>query len=129
MLQTGIEILETLKSDALEDLIICINSTHAMYAILSKSEEVKKVRTSLALKQISDEDITNFTNGLLVDFERGVSFVHDIVLAALAVALVDSDTESSDEYLTQLAGAKVAEVSRSCRIAKVCLEQKESRKS
>ena len=129
MTTTGIEILETLKSDALEDLIACITNTHACFARLSRSDEVKHVRTSLALKKISDEDITKFTNDLMVDFERGVFFVHDIALSALAVALVDSDTEGSNEYLTQLSGAMVAEVSRSRRIAEVCLEVKNSRNS
>lgn len=69
---------------------------------LSRTQEVHAVREALVQGAITEDTIGRFVSDLTEDFHRGKQFLHEIPLAALAVAVETRATDFADEFLKDL---------------------------
>jgi hypothetical protein len=118
--------LVSLQADEFQVPILFAPSPLASYRMLQKAPEVLRLRESLGQGAISDLTIRKFVAKLMQDLRQGERFRHEVVLAAIAVALESWGGGFADEYLNQLAALKVGEMSMSIRVAGECLKRRTS---
>lgn len=115
---------ERLTSDEFASSTGFISTPEALRRFLLRSQEVRDIRESLRQGSITEEAIREFVSSLMKGFRVGSRFEHETVLAALAVALERRATDFAEEFLTDLAKLKLAEMPLSIRIARDCLRHR-----
>ncbi len=118
--------LESLRSGEFDARMHWASTPEALFALLSKSEEVRALRDGLRQGTLHEQDAGEFASQLMRAFQRGVLFPHDLALCGLAVALSQWHTEFAREFLRSVAGLRLAEMRMSWRVAKIALEKRES---
>jgi hypothetical protein len=92
----------------------------ALRRALQRSGEVRAVRDGLNSGEITENTIRDFANNLLSNLRRGEPFEFEPTIAALAVVLEQRASPFADEFLTDLANLKLAEMKMSIRVAREC---------
>lgn len=115
-------LLQRLTTDEFADSIGFVLPPAPLRRVLQHSPVVQQVSTALRYGQITGEDVRNFVGQLLLEFRQGELFRHDIVLAALAVAMDHWRNSFAEEYLIDLARIQRPEFRASTRIARECLK-------
>ena len=117
--------MEHLKSEDFAVEVGFLLPSPALRCRLLATKEVAEVIAALVGGTLTEETIRSFVSPLMKDLRPGHIFPHDLALAALAVVLETQTTEFAQEYLHDLAGLELAEMSTSIRIAKQCLLQRQ----
>lgn len=119
-------VLEQLKSDEFAISAGFVATAGPLRRFLARSKEVADVRKSLRQGALTEDSVHRFVDSLFADFHRGKQFVHDLAIAAIAVALESRPTKFADEFLHDLARLESAEMGLSIRVARECLKQRAS---
>jgi hypothetical protein len=124
MMSAGV--LDRLSSEEFALAAGFLSTPSALRHFLRRTKEVGEI--GLALKQgaITDDTLREFVSRLMQDFQRGERFMHQLVLAALAVAVERRPTEFAEEFLHDLARLQVAEMTMAIRVARECLRNRMS---
>jgi hypothetical protein len=117
-------LLERLQSDDFQVPILFAPTPLAVYKMLLREPLVLELRRDLAQGAITDSVVREFVVYLMKDLHRGQRFPHDVVLAAIAVAMESRATEFAEQYLTDLAKLRTAEMALSIRVARECLKNR-----
>jgi len=116
--------LEALISREFTDSLGACPTPQGLWRCLQRSKHVKDVRDSLARGEITEEGLRRFVDSLQLDFRRGTQFVHEHVLAAIAVALESRRTRFAEDFLLDLARLKkISELDMAPRVAGLCLSE------
>jgi hypothetical protein len=113
-----VELATTDFDDSMGVVLPPIPQRHA----LQRSHYVRRIATALRYGQITDRDIRGFVSELLQAFRPGELFMHEMALAAIAVAMEHWDDPVADEYLIDLARVERPEFRVAYRIARECLK-------
>ncbi len=114
--------LQGLLSSDLDVQASLAGSSAALYGMLASSPSVRELRRALNSGEVLENEIREFTNVLLSSFCAGVLFEHDVVLAAIAVALCRWNTEFAEEFIIDLARLQNPEFRRSITVARIAAE-------
>lgn len=115
-------ILHYLQTDEFSDAVGFVLPPAPMRRTLQFNQSVREVQSALRYGSATDKDVQEFVAALLMDFRPGEVFQHDIVLAALAVALEHWQHPFAESYLLDLARVERAEFRCSFRVARECLK-------
>jgi hypothetical protein len=119
-------VLEQLTSDEFFFSAAGLSTPSALRRFLGRRPEVAAIGEALLQGAITEDSLRRFVSRLTVDFRRGERFVHELALAALAVAVEKRPTDFAEEFLHDLARLRIAEVSMAMRVARECLERRVS---
>ncbi len=117
-------LLENLKSEEFLLEMGFLLPPAALRHRLQSMRQVRELQEAIAQGAIPEQAVREFVGSLTGSLRRGERFPHDLALAALAVALENRTTPFAEEYLRDLAGLKVAEMSVSRRVARECLDRR-----
>lgn len=115
-------LLNHLLTDEFTDSIGFILPPAPLRRVLQRSVDVRQLGASVRYGQTTEKDIREFVSKLLAEFRPGELFRHDIVLAALAVAMEHWGSAFAEEFLIDLARVQRPEFRVSFRIARECLK-------
>jgi hypothetical protein len=118
--------LSRLMTDDFQVPILFAPSPLASHRMLEKAPEVARLRKAIEEAAVSETEIRNFVSGALKDLKKDERFPHEVVLAAIAVALESSGSAFADEYLRELANLNASEMSLGIRVARECLQRRMS---
>jgi hypothetical protein len=116
--------LTALSGDDFETAFGLAACAEGLHRALHRSPTVRAARGALASGRFDDNDVREFANHLLLRWEAGRLFPHDLSLAAIAVLLEDRFSDFADEYLHDLARLNVAELPKSSRVARISLKSR-----
>jgi hypothetical protein len=119
-------LFERLTSDEFAISAGSISTPEALRRFLLRSKEVREIRESLRQGAITEETVREFVSSLMRAFHVGQRFVHEMALAALAVALERRPTDFAEEFLHDLSRLKLAELCLCLRVARVCIQERSS---
>ncbi len=117
-------VLDQLTSDEFALSVGLLPTPSSLRRLLNRTKEVAEIRESLKQEAITDDTLRRFVSSLLQDFRRGERFVHELALAALAVAVERRPTDFAEEYLHDLARLQLGEISMAIRVARECLKHR-----
>lgn len=120
----SVSVLDRLASDEFVLSVGFLSTPSSLRRLLQRAKEVAEIRESLKQEAITDDTLRRFVSRLLEDFRRGERFVHELALAALAVAVERRPTDFADEYLHDLARLQIAELSMAIRVARESLKHR-----
>jgi hypothetical protein len=95
----------------------------AMRKILLRTQECAEFRERYWSGALTENMLRRYVQDLMSNMKIGERFPFDIALALIAVGLERFSTEFAHEYLSDLAGLKLAELPVSIGVAKVCLAE------
>jgi len=95
-----------------------------MRRVLQASPYVRNVSDALYTGGITAEALREFASSVVGGFSVGRRLSNDLALAALAVVLEHRQSKLADEFLHDLAGLQLAEMSMSIRVARECLKHR-----
>lgn len=117
-------VLESLKTDEFAFRFSFISNPIAVHRTLQRSEDVENLRLALRNGEITEETLRAFSGTLLRELEHGKRFLHELAIAAIAVALETRPTPFAEEYTLDLARLDLAEMPIAIRVArKACQER------
>lgn len=114
-------LLEELKAADFQVDLAFVATPSALRRLLELSSRVHRIRAALASGELTEDMIRHFVNTLMRDLQRGQPFEHDLVIAALAVALERRGTPFAEEFLQDLSRLEASEMAMSIRVARECL--------
>jgi hypothetical protein len=91
---------------------------------LTRCPEVARIKAALRDGTLPEATVRRFVEDILGRLKKGERFPNDSVMAALAVIFEDRFTPFAEEYLCSLASLKLAEMSSSTNVAKLCLARR-----
>jgi hypothetical protein len=118
--------LERLLSDEFQATLGGLSTPSAIRRLLARTPEVHELQQALQEEAITEDAIESFVAALLKDLRPGSRFAHDLVLAAIAVALENRQTAFADRYLQDLANLRLAEMSSSIRVADEVIQHRKA---
>lgn len=116
--------LERLLSDEFQARLGGVSTAPALRRLLARTPEVLELQKALAEQTLPEDAVESFVAGLLKELRPGTRFAHDLVLAAVAVALENRQTPFTARYLHDLADLRLAELSTSIRVAAEVLKNR-----
>lgn len=117
-------VLKQLMSEDFVLSLAFLSTPGPLRRALSRTQEVHAVREALVQGAITEDTIGRFVSDLTEDFHRGKQFLHEIPLAALAVAVETRATDFADEFLKDLSRLRLAEMGLCIRVARECLKRR-----
>jgi hypothetical protein len=118
------KVFEDLTSDEFILSAGLVSTPEALRRFLLRSHAIHGIRESLRQGLITDETIREFISSLMKEFSVGRRFAHEMALAALAVALERRPTNYAEEFLSDLAKLRLAEMPLCIRVARECLKHR-----
>ena len=115
-------VLYRLTQDEFETSIGFLRTPESVRSALLKSPDVLGVAMALRNGEITEDMIRDFIALVTSEYSRNQRLPHDLALAALAVVLELRPTRFAEEYLLDLGRLKLAEMSVSTNVARVCLK-------
>jgi hypothetical protein len=116
--------LNSLISDDFFASFAGISMPASLLRAFNRSEYVKDVKRRLISGEITEAMIKAFVDEKIKELKAGEYFRFDPSMAALAAALRHRKTHFAEEYLTDLANLKLAEMPMSIRVARECLKER-----
>jgi hypothetical protein len=119
-------VLEQLHSEGFLLSLAFVSTPGPLRRVLSRRQEVRMVREALRQGAITEATIRRFVSDLMRDFRPGKQFLHELPLAALAVAMETRATDFAEEFLHDLSRLRSAEMGLCIRVARECLKRRTS---
>jgi hypothetical protein len=117
--------LTALDSEDIAQLVFTIATPKAACSILRTHRDVEKVRRQLFENaDNAQRDIEEFVRERLIDLKPKTYFPHDPAFCALAVALETLPMPAAENFLSELAALRIAEMPISSRVAALCLQRR-----
>lgn len=120
------DILEKIKSEEFAISVGFELPANAMYSILSRTQECSDFRDNYRDGILAEQTIREYVRNLMSSFRLGERFIFNIPLALIAIGLEKISTKFTKEYISDLSKLKLAELTLSIEIAKICLENRKS---
>ncbi len=119
-------VLTKLDSEDIAHLVFSIATPNALCNILRTHKDVEVVRRYL-FDNADDarQFIEEYVRERLIDLNPKTHFQHEPAFCALAVALETLPMPASENFLSELAALKIAEMPMSPRVAALCLERRQ----
>lgn len=117
--------LTVLDSEDISQVVLSIATPKALCSILRTHSHVEAARRQLF--ENADEvrrDIEEFVQERLVDLKPKIYFPHEPAFCALAVALETLPMPAAEDFLSELAALRIAEMPISSRVAALCLKRR-----
>jgi hypothetical protein len=115
-------LLRALTTVEFDDRVGVVLPPAPLRRVLQRTVEVRRIETALRYGELTQQDIRGFVAQLLREFKPGELFVHDIALAALAVAMEHWSDRFAEEYLIDLARVERPEFRAAYRVARQSLK-------
>jgi len=116
--------LSSLDSEEIAQAVFTIATPQAICSILRTHGHVEAARRYLF--ENADEarhDIEEFVRERLFDLKPRIYFPHEPAFCALAVALETLPMPAAEDFLSELAALRIAEMPISSRVAVLCLKR------
>jgi len=120
------KVFEDLTSDEFVISVGLVSTPEALRRFLLRSHAIHSIRESLRQGVITDETIRQFISSLMKEFSVGQRFVHEMALAALVVALERRPTNYAEEFISDLAKLRLAEMPLCIRIGRECRKHRKT---
>jgi hypothetical protein len=114
--------LDPLKLDSTFDSFGALPTPAVVRRALMSLREVKLLAGAIRHGTVTEIQIRRFTSELVSCYQPNTAFPSGMALAALAVALEQSQSDFAEEYLLDLARLKLSELHLSIQVAKACLK-------
>jgi hypothetical protein len=117
--------LIVLDSAEIAQVVFTVATPKAVCSILRTHSHVEAARRHLF--ENADEarrDIEEFVRERLVDLKPKTYFPHEPAFCALAVALETLPMPAAEDFLSELAALRIAEMPLSSRVATLCLKRR-----
>lgn len=114
-----------LDSDDIAQVVLTVATPNAIRSILRTYKDVEYVMQYL--HDNADDArraIEEFVRERLMDLKPKIHFPHESAFCALAVALETLPMPAAEDFLSELAALKIAEMPISSRVAALCLERR-----
>jgi len=117
--------LSVLDSEDIAQIAFTIATPKALCAILRTNSNIEAARRQL-FENADDarRDVEEFVRERLVDLKPKTYFPHEPAFCGLAVALETLPMPAAEDFLTELAALKIAEMPISSRVAALCLQRR-----
>lgn len=117
--------LTKLDSEDIAHLVFSIATPETLCSILRTNNNIVTVRRYLfENSDNAQRDIEEFVRERLIDLKSKVYFSHEPAFCALAVALETMPMRSAEDFLSELAALKIAEMPLSSRVAAICIQRR-----
>lgn len=114
-----------LDSDDIAQVVLTVATPNAICGILRTHRDVEAVRRYLFDNaDDSRRTIEEYVRERLIDLKPKTYFPHEPPFCALAVALETLPMPAAEDFLSELAALKIAEMPISSRVAALCLERR-----
>uniref|UniRef100_A0A7V4G6C3 Uncharacterized protein n=1 Tax=Desulfobacca acetoxidans TaxID=60893 RepID=A0A7V4G6C3_9BACT len=118
-------IMNLLDSDDIAQVVLTVATPNALCNILRNHKDVEAVRRYLFdnaddARQLIEE----YVRERIIDLNPRTHFQHEAAFCALAVALETLPMPASENFLSELAALKIAEMPISPRVARLCIERR-----
>ncbi len=103
-----------------ENFLVCttsISTAEGLNDFLGVSPEVQSLRKAIFAEEVGAAEIEQFIRELLMELKPGQRFSKDVVLAAIAVALLPFPTEFGSGFIGELSALQVREIPMAPRVA------------
>ena len=104
-----------------------VGTAQGLRSLLKKSDSAVKLLHQLNTGVITTEAIAKCIQRFEEDFKSGFCFPYEQELSLFAVVLEEYDSAFSWQYLKELSGLEIVEMSMCRRVAKICLDKKLSK--
>jgi hypothetical protein len=117
--------LIVLDSEEIAQVVFTVATPKAVCSILRTHSQVEAARRHL-FENVDEarRDIGEFVRERLVDLEPKTYFSHEPAFCALAVALETLPIPAAEDFLSELAALRIAEMPISSRVASQCLQRR-----
>lgn len=119
-------LLEKIKSEEFAISIGFELPANAMYSILSRTQECSELHDKYRDGILTEDILRQYVQDLMSSFRLGERFSFNLPLALIAIGLESFSTKFAEEYIADLSKLKLAELTLSIEIAKICLENRKS---
>lgn len=120
--------LIALDSEEIAQVVFTVATPKAVCSILRTLIDIEAVRRQLFENaDNAQRDIEGFVRERLVDLKPKTYFPHEPAFCALAVALETMPMPIAENFLSELAALKIAEMPISSRVAALCLQRRRER--
>jgi hypothetical protein len=116
--------LTVLDSEDISQVVLSIATPKALCSILRTHRHVAAARRHLENAYEARRDIEEFVRERLLDLKSKTYFPHEPAFCALAVALETLPMPSAEDFLSELAALRIAEMPISPRVAALCLKRR-----
>jgi hypothetical protein len=117
--------LTVLDSEDISQVVLSIATPKAVCSILRTHSRVEAARRHLFENAgEARRDIEEFVRERLVDLKPKTYFPHEPAFCALAVALEALPMPAAEDFLSELAALRIAEMPISSRVAALCLKRR-----
>ncbi|MFZ0051074.1 MAG: hypothetical protein WAK96_04820 [Desulfobaccales bacterium] len=117
--------LTALDSEDIAQVVLTVATPNAISGILRIHRDVEAVRQYLFDNaENSRRAIEEYVRERLIDLKQKTYFTHEPAFCALAVALETLPMPAAEDFLSELAALKIAEMPISSRVAALCLERR-----
>lgn len=117
--------LTLLDSDDIAQVVLTVATPNALCGILRSHRDVEAVRRYLFDNaNEARRAIEEYVRERLIDLKPKTYFPHESGFCALAVALETLPMPAAEDFLSELAALKIAEMPMSSRVAALCLERR-----
>jgi len=118
-------VLVPLLSTKFDASLPATSNPKALRLALLRHETVGAIAASLSAGSLSEHDLRQFIEGLVLGYKRGQRLPNLMALAALAVVLEPRRTRFSDEYLGNLGRIVLPEFRDAADVARECLSHRQ----
>ncbi len=115
--------LTKLDSDDIAQVFFAIATPKALRSVLRSHKAIAAFRKELAESMDARREIEEFVRERLFYLKPKTYFSHEPAFCALAVALETLPMPASEDFLSELAALKIAEMPLSSRVAALCLQR------
>ena len=117
--------LAELDSEKIAQIGFTVATPKALVAILRTRPEIAAVRRYLFDNAYNARrSVEDYVRNRLIDLKPKTYFPHEPAFCALAVALETLPMPVAEEFLSELAALKIAEMPLSSRVAVICLQRR-----
>src|SRR5258707_12557976 len=99
----SLSLLSRLTTDEFADTIGFILPPAPFRRVLQQSADTRRLAAALRYREITVDQIRSYVGQLLKEFRQDELFRHDVVFAALAVAMEHWNNPFAEDYLLDLA--------------------------
>lgn len=117
--------MNLLDSGDIAQVVLTVATPNALYGILRTHKDAEAVRRYL-YDNADDarQAIEEYVRERLIDLKPKTHFSHEPAFCALAVALETLPMPAAENFLSELAALKIAEMPMSSRVAAICLKRR-----